>query len=229
VTTAYLTAGLPVQDTSTEEPSATAAYLTAGLAASEYPHTGYHLYIARGSLADVDFDTPDRIYPSVDLEDIEGYGFAASTKYVLVLRPVIDDLETPDISCICDFVTDGDGEWTGLRPDPVSALTAIPKSGATVQLRWSHRVVDGDTPDDFVITYGTTPAATGSSTTETYTGAAHYAKTITLSDGQTYWFKVSARAGSLESEPRRVGGVTADSSAPSSPTVTAATTWRPLT
>ena len=63
MTTAYLTAGLPVQDTSAPEPSAATAYLTAGLPADDLTHTGYAWY-AGATVAAIDYDNPVALVPA---------------------------------------------------------------------------------------------------------------------------------------------------------------------
>ncbi len=225
MTIAYLTSGLPVQDTKTVEPAVLTDYLTSGLPAGEDAHTGYHLYVARGSLNDLDFTAPDAIYPGVAIGELVGFGFDAGAAYAILLRPVVADLETPDISAQTEFVLTGGGEWTGLRPDPITGLSAVARAGGVIRLTWYHRIFDGATPDDFEINYGTTPAAAGNSTTVTYDGVKRYVKDITLSNGVTYYFKVVARDGALDSAPKATLGVTADSSAPDTPSISTSTTW----
>ena len=145
----------------------------------------------------------------------------------MVLRPTVNDLETPDVSAFVEFVTDGAGEWTGLRPDPITNVTAEARSGGVIRLRWRHEIIKGATPDDFEITYSTDATATGTSTTETYTAAGiEYTKDITLSDGVQYFFKVFARTSGLASTPRGTLGIFADASAPAAPVITTATTWQ---
>ena len=188
----------------------------------------YNLYVGKGDLSDVDFSTPAETYAAGTGGTLVGYGFAASTKYTLVLRPETDaGLETPSISAIVEFVTDGAGEWTGLRPDPIYGLTAQVRPGGVIRLTWNHKIVTGATPTDFEINYGTTPEATGTAVTETYTGTTRYTKDISLSDGVTYWFSVVARASGLDSAPHRTLGITADSTAPDQPSITTGTTWQP--
>lgn len=228
MTTAWLTAGLGVQDTSTPASASTAAWLTAGLPASELPHTGYHLYVGAGPLNDLDFTMPTQIVPAQASDDLIGFGFGVSTRYTAVLRPVIADLETPDISARCEFVTDGAGEWAGLRPDPVIGLHAKVMPSGVIRLTWNHRIFDGATPTDFEINYGTTPAASGTAVTETYTGARKYTVDITPGDEATRWYSVVARTSGLDSTRAVTLGIRADSTAPSAPSITTATTWQPL-
>ena len=228
MTIAYLTSGLPVQDTETPEPSVLTAYLTSGLPADDLPHTGYHLYVSEGPLVSVDFTTPTAIVPVQATYDLVGFGFAISTRYTSVLRPVIDDLETPDISNHAEFVTDGAGEWTGLRPDPILGLIATVMSGGVIRLTWDHRIFDGATPTDFEVNYGTTPAATGTAVTETYTGPKRYTVDITLADEVTRYFSVVARTSGLDSDRVNTLGTKPDLTAPSAPSITTASTWQPL-
>ena len=229
MTNAHITAGLSVQDTSTPEPSTTTAYLTAGLSASELPFTGYNLYTGKGVLGEVDFDTVVALYPSgAAAGDYVGLDPEASSTYTLVLRPEIEGLETPDVSCSVELTTDGAGEWVGLRPDPVASLKAEAQAGGVIRVSWYHRVIDGATPDDFQISYGTTSAATGTTVLVTADGSRRYTEDIALSDGVTYWFSVTARDSGVESARRTIGGVTADSTAPAQPSVEFSTTWRTL-
>ncbi|GAG02683.1 unnamed protein product, partial [marine sediment metagenome] len=161
----------------------------------------YNLYVAEGGLQNIDFTTPAETFPAgTSSGDLVGYGFEASKTYALVIRPAVDTLETPDISANANFSLTAGGEWTGLRPDPVTGLAAKIKAGGVIRLTWRHQIFNGATPDDFEINYGTTEYATGSSATVTYTGAgALYSKELTLSDGVTYWFSVVARDSGLDS------------------------------
>lgn len=227
MTIVYLTSGLPVQDTSTLEPSATTAYLTSGLPASELPLSGYTLYAAKGGLSAIDFSDAKAVYPAgSSTGDLTGYDHDDGT-HTLVLRPSVDGLETPDISAQTEFTLSG-GEWTGYRPDPVQNLGRIAKAGGVIELSWYHRIFDGATPTDFEINYGTTPSATGTSVVVSYSGNKTYKHSITLVDGTTYWFSVVARTSGLDSERKTTLSITADASAPASPTITVGTTWQPL-
>jgi|TARA_Y100000310_G_scaffold221436_2_gene223014 hypothetical protein len=190
----------------------------------------YNLYVGLGSIDDVDFSAaPATTFPAgTSSGDLVGFGFQASKTYTLVIRPEIAGLETPDISAQTEFVLTAGGEWAGLRPDPIHGLVAEIRPGAVIRLTWDHRIFDGATPTDFEINYGTTPAASGTTTTVTYAGEKRYSKEITLSDGVTYFFKVVARATALESTPVGTLGITADGTAPSAPSITTAPTWQPL-
>ena len=187
------------------------------------PFTGYRMYRGTGGLANVDFDTMlAKAGSGSTTIDVVGAGHAASTKYTYVLRPVLNELETPDLSCNTELVTDSDGEWVGTRPGPVEYLSATPTSGGKIVLRWSYRTPSGKTaPSTFNIYYENDPnlESDGSpNTTETYTSDTAYSKTLTLSDAATYYFVVTAESsGGVESSDERTGPVVADSTGPSTP------------
>ena len=232
MTIAHITAGLGVQDTSVAEPSGTSAFVTAGLPASELPHTGYHLYVTQGGLVDADFEAAPAVAVPAGQSSgvlVDG-GFAASGRYTLVLRPVIDDAETPDFSCRFEFETDPDGQWLGLRPNPVEAVTAEVLSAGQVDLSWTYRTSTGGiVPQDFGVYYASGPevAAGGPQTTVNYERDGKYSCTLSLVGGQTYFFGVTARSASgVESYLSPViGPVIADSAAPMQPPVVLTTTF----
>jgi len=189
--------------------------------------TQYNLYVGSGGLDAVDFTTIVKAFPGgTSTGDLVGYGFTDG-KYTLVLRPELAGLETPDISAQAEFTLSG-GAWTGYRPDPVQNLGRIAKAGGVIELSWYHRIFDGATPTDFEINYGTTPSATGTSVVVSYSGNKTYKHSITLVDGTTYWFSVVARTSGLDSERKTTLSITADASAPASPTISVGTTWQPL-
>ena len=232
MTKAYITAGLGVQDTRTSAPTATSACVTAGLSATELPHTGYHLYVTRGGLADTDFKAdPAAVIPAGQSSGVLVDGnFAASACYTLVLRPVIDDAETPDISCRVEFETDPDGQWLGLRPGAVEAVVAEVRSGGQVDLSWTYRIPDrGAGPEDFRVYYASAPEITVGAprATVSYERDGVYSCTLSLAGGQTYYFGVTARSASgVESHLSPiVGPIVADSTAPMQPPVVLTTTF----
>jgi hypothetical protein len=232
MSTAYVTAGLGVQDTSTAEPSATAAFITAGLPAAEAPHTGYHLYVTQGSLVDTDFEAdPAAVIPAGQTSGVlAGYSFAARGRYTLVLRPVIDDAETPDISCRFEFETDPDGQWLGLRPGPVETVSAEVLSAGQVAVSWTYRTPAGGVrPEDFALYHasGSEITAGDPQATVSYERDGRQACRLSLVGGQTYFFGVTARSASgVESQMSSVvGPVVADSAAPMQPPVVLTTTF----
>jgi len=231
-TEAYITAGLPAQDTSTPEPAATTACVTAGLPASELPHTGYHLYVTQGSLVDADFQAdPAAVIPAGQSSGVlVGSSFVASGRYILVLRPVIDDAETPDLSCRFEFETDPSGQWLGLRPSPVEAVSAEVLSAGQVAVSWTYRTPTGGVrPEDFGVYHSSIPEITAGDpqATVSYERDGGYACTLSLAGGQTYFFSVTARSASgVESHVSPVvGPVVADSAAPMTPPVVLTTTF----
>ena len=232
MTTAYVTAGLGVQDTSTTEPDDTTAYVTAGLSAAELPHTGYHLYVTQGSLVDTDFQSaPAAVIPAGQASGVlVGSSFAASERYTLALRPVIDDAETPDISCRFEFETTPDGQWLGLRPRAVEAVSAEVLSAGQVGVSWTYRIPEGGVrPEDFGVYYASIPEITTGDpqATVSYERDGSYSCTLSLVGGQTYFFGVTASSASgVESQLSPVvGPVVADSTAPMTPPVVLTTTF----
>jgi len=219
-TKSYITAGLSVQDTSIPPPSAAAAFLTAGLPAADLPHTGYRLYVARGGLAAVEFTAgAAAVVPAgVSVCGLVGYGFAASTRYTLVLRPVIDGLETPDLSCRIEFETDAQGNWPGRRPSRVEALAAQVLSAGRIAVSWTYRTPEGAAaPDDFcVYSGGGLPIAAGDpADVVEYLRDGEYSCTLSLTGGMSYFFGIAARsAGGVESRLSIAGPVVADNEAP---------------
>jgi len=232
VTITYLTAGLGAQDTSTAEPVEMAAWLTAGLPASELPHTGYHLYVTQGSLVDADFEAdPAVVIPAGQSSGVlVGSSFAVSERYTLVLRPVIDDAETPDISCRFEFETDPWGQWLGLRPSSVEAVSAEVLFAGQVTVSWTYRTPTGGLkPEDFAVYYASEPEITTGDpqATVSYERDGVQACTLSLVGGQTYFFAITARSASgVESYLSPVvGPVVADSTAPMTPPVILTTTF----
>jgi hypothetical protein len=232
MTAIYVTAGLEGQDTSVGPSLSTAAWLTAGLAASDLPHTGYRLYVMNGSLAEADFQTSGAmLIPAGRSSDVYLAGdFAASSLYTLVLRPVIDDAETPDMSCRLEFETDPDAQWLGLRPCRVEALTAEQLSAGRVSLSWTYRTPErAASPEGFCVYYASDAGITAGDPQAVVSYAQDGAASCTLSlvGGQTYYFAVTARgAGGVESRLSPVvGPVVADSLSPMSPPVILTTTF----
>ena len=196
------------------------------------PHTGYYLYIAPGGLADVDFAAGPTAFIPAGYSScaLVGYDFAASTRYTLVLRPVIDDAETPDVSCRFEFETDSGGQWTGLRPCEVEAASVKAVSGARAVVSWTYRTPDDNVaPADFGVYHASSPdiAAGAPQATVAYEQDGVYSCTLSLSGGQTYFFGVTARdAGGAESHMSPViGPLAADSSLPMTPPVVLTTVF----
>jgi len=193
---------------------------------------GYNVYRGRGDLSNVDFDTPVAYLPAGQTSPaLAGLAHDASTRYVYAVRPVRNSLEGPDLSCHVEFVTDGEGEWTGARPVPVEVLEADVDAGGQVTVRWTFRTPYGGTPPaDFAVyrsaTRDISPGAPDA--TVPYLADGEYSHTFSLSDGQTSYFAVTARTSqAVESDLSPVvGPVVADASAPQTPTVYLSRTFR---
>ena len=105
--------------------------------------TGYRLYRGRGGPASIDWTTPVATAPAgADSIVLAGAGHDAGCIYTYGLRPVRDDVESPDRACLAELALDGTGQWTGERPAPVTALTAAAADGA-VRVRWHWRAEAG--------------------------------------------------------------------------------------
>ena len=188
-------------------------------------YTGYRMYRGVGGLGSVDFATVvGASATGVGTITVTGAGHAAGTTYTYVLRPVVVDLETPDYSCTCEVVMDGDADWLGNRPAAAIGLTAEPIAAGEVRLRWHYATPrGGSAPNDFGIYYSTSsPASTSGSpnATKSYTTDGYYSQDVTLADGTTYYFAVTARtSGGVESSAVTAGPVVADSTAPDAPPI----------
>ena len=190
--------------------------------------TGYYLYRGIGGRQDVDFDTPvASISGAAASYSLVGAGHAANTRYTYALRPVLNDLECPDVSCWATFETDGDADWVGSRPDSVIALNAVIGASGAITLYWEYRT--GSTAiADFGVYYSTSPGITIGSpqATVTWTADGQYSKALSLSGGTTYWLGVTGRtAGGVESKLIELGPFVADSTGPETPTLLTATTF----
>ena len=194
---------------------------------------GHRLYRGIGGPANVEFSVPMGIVqPTAGSVTLAALGHAPSTRYTYVLRPVAGAawLETPDASCVCEFETDGSGEWLGNRPAAVEWVDATIESAGQIAVFWSwRRPYGGAAPSAFGVYWATsrdmafgTPAATAN-----YTGDGTYSHTFALTGGTSYWFAVTARTESgLESHPSRViGPYVADSTPPPPPVVTVRVTF----
>ena len=103
------------------------------------------------------------------------------------------------------------------------------KAAGVIQVRWQYRT-GGTAASDFGIYYQANPYITLGSpnTTETYTTDKTYTKNLSLVDGTCYWLAITARtSGGVESTPVKVGPYIADSTAPSTPSLTASAVWAP--
>jgi len=194
--------------------------------------TGYRIYRGAGGIGKVDFATPvESVSGAASGVQLAGKGHEPSTKYTYVVRPVLADLESPDVSCAAQFETDPAGDWLGSRPAPVEIVETEVLEAGKVRLRWSHRTRPGwPEPDDFGVYHAQTPAITPGSpqATVAYSGDGQYTATLSLTGGKTYWFAVTARtesgAESVLSEV--VGPFVADAAAPPQPTVYTGATFR---
>ena len=187
--------------------------------------TGYRAYRGSGGIGSVDFDTPvGSVASSNDSISMAGLGHTPGVTYTYVVRPVVDDLETPDYSAVVQAQILSNGEWAGALPVAVSSFTARAIAGGVIRLQWEYRTPRGGaTPLAFVIYSANDPvvdtdgAATAS---ETYTADGLYTKDLTLVDGVTYWFAVNAVTAAAAVGPNSFAGpAIADATAPDAPTI----------
>lgn len=191
----------------------------------------YNLYRGTPDLENVDYSNVIEITNTGETTiTIVGAGHLAETEYHYVLRPVLSSLESFDISCNCEFVTDGSGDWLGNRPAAVVSAEGEVLDAGVIRLLWYYRMgIGGVKPDDFAVWYGDNPLTLGSGSPDeviTYAGPASgraapksYYKDFTLTDGRSYHFLIVARTGSIESESLIVGPYLADSVAPEDTTL----------
>ena len=192
---------------------------------------GYHAYRGVGGLSTVDVDNEvGSAAAGASSITLTSIGHTVSTKYTYVLRPHRDSLITPDFGCNVIFETDANGDWLGNRPYPVTWLSAEVIDAGKITLRWSYKTPPGYTaPEDFCIYYANEPGITVGSpnTTESYASDGNYSKDLTLTDGTTYYFAITARSSdSVESDKLELAeSYVADSTGPDSPTVYISHTW----
>jgi hypothetical protein len=115
--------------------------------------TGHNLYRGLGDLGSVDFATPVAQVPPGEHEVVlAAAGHVAGATYTYVLRPVVNDGVTPDVSCVTSFTTDAAGQWPGARPAAPTRLSLSLRPTATVRVQWRYDTPPGQTvPTDFMI------------------------------------------------------------------------------
>jgi hypothetical protein len=187
--------------------------------------TGYRAYRGVGGIGSVDFTTPVGSVPAGNGSiTLAGLGHAADTAYTYVLRPVLDDLETPDVSCVVTLVTDATGDWAGNRPGRVNGFTAEPMAGGKVRLRWRYRTPrGGEPPLVFAVYHGPSLPIDTSGAPDAgvaCTADGRYATELSLTAGQTYCFAVAAVSAADVVGPFSVTGpVVAVGAAPAAPAI----------
>ncbi len=185
--------------------------------------TGYRAYRGIGGIGAVDFATPvgSVSAPSGSIT-LAGLGHVADTTYTYVIRPVVNGLETPDVSCVTTFVTDGSGDWAGNRPDAVDGFGVEVVADGKVRMRWrSHTPHGAAPPDAFAIHHGPSlPVDTSgpAAATESYTADGRHSVDLSLASGQTYYFAITAVSAAGVAGPASVAGpVVAAGDAPMAP------------
>ena len=189
------------------------------------PFTGYRFYRGVGDVSNVDFDAPVATAGKGDSSvEIVGLGHNPSTRYVYAARAVLDDIETPDVSCTVEFQTGPGGDWVGQVPAAVEVVHAVVQSAGRITLGWSYRTPEGgEAPADFAVYCAHSSAITRGSphSTLAFTRDGPYGTTLNLADGETYYFAVTARTAEGVESPLSdvIGPYVADASAPPQPVV----------
>jgi len=187
--------------------------------------TGYNIYRGLGGLQDVDFTaTVGTVTGAGATKTLTGLGHLANSRYTYVVRPVYDDLECPDLSCMIQLETDSAGDWVGNRPLRPDYLEAEVIDDGDIRLRW-HYTSNATAPATFSIWYASAPnidTSGAADATEAYTADCDYSKTLTLSGGNTYWIAIAATtAGSVDSRVIEIGPFLTDSTGPQTPSLIA--------
>ncbi len=158
--------------------------------------TGYRLYMGTGGLSQVDFSTPVSTASAGSSISLADAGLEASSRYTCVLRPVVEDMETPDVSCRIEIETDETGEIVALRPHRPRDVTAEPGPNATMLVSWTCQTPYGDTPpDEFAIYCGQSAETLDGETpvVVSYDKDRRYEQELQLQGGQFYHIGVKAR------------------------------------
>jgi hypothetical protein len=100
------------------------------------PFTGYRIYRGRGEVSNVDFSAPVAQVTSAQAS-LAGLGHEPSARYTYVIRPVLDDLESPDISCSVELELDAAGNWPGLAPAPVNEVHVQILPAGQLRIEWA--------------------------------------------------------------------------------------------
>ena len=191
---------------------------------------GYNVYRGVGGIEDIDWSTPvDTLASGETTPSLVGLGHLASTRYTYAIRPFIDSIETPNRTCIVEFVTDASTEWLGNRPDPPERVTVEALSGAQIKVSWSYRTGLVAAAQFGVYHSTSAPITLGSpDATVAFKRDGLYSQTFTLADGVTYYAVVTAQttAGAIESRSSNTAGpVVGDSTVPSTPTAYVDSVW----
>ncbi|MFW6145743.1 MAG: hypothetical protein ACOC7R_00250 [Planctomycetota bacterium] len=151
--------------------------------------TGYRLYRGRGGASAIDWTTPVATVPAGQATvDLAGAGHEAGAVYTYALRPVRDDVESPDCACLVELALDAAGEWPGDRPAPVTGLAAAAADGG-VRVHWHWRAdPDGPAADRFAVFVGTAPEVPTDVPVATVAvdGDGAYSAAVTAIDGAVY-------------------------------------------
>ena len=179
---------------------------------------GYNLYIGNPN---IDYDTPVAFFASGESTGSYTFTPSADSNYKFALRATRSNIETPGVDCVCDFKTDGAGDWIGSRPDAVFHARLYQQPSGVITVAWDY-LTGLTAAADFAIWAGTTrPTGAGAAdATPPFTGDGPYTQDLTLSDGSAYYIRIVARdSGGIESDETFLGPLLADATAPSSPSI----------
>jgi len=183
--------------------------------------TGYRIYRGFGGLGSVDWTTPVATAPAgATSVQVVGLGHAAGAAYTYVLRPVLADLETADVSCAVGMTLNDAGDWPGDRPRAVRALSATVEAAGQIRLRW-RAAPEGPPADEYAIFAGPSPRVDTSVAASAVIPAegVDHATELTCADGQTVYVAVVARTvAGLASPAVTIGPIVGDAAEPAAPT-----------
>jgi len=193
--------------------------------------TGYNIYRGEGGDSNVDYSSPAG-FSSAAAVSLVALGHKTSTRYVYVVRPVLDGLESPDISCRIEFETDEQGNWAGQRPDAVQWLGVDVAPGLHVVLRWGYKTgLHQVPPESFCLYVSQDNKILPGSPEQTidYTHDGIYSHTLEMGSAGAYFFAVTARSSAgVESHVSTITGpVALISRSPAKPTVLFSVSFKP--
>ena len=193
--------------------------------------TGYNIYRGEGGDSNVDYSAPigTSASPGVSLVAL---GHKPSTRYVYVVRPVLDGLESPDVSCRLDFETDEQGNWAGQLPGAVQWLGVDIAPEMQVVLRWRYKTELLQQPPESFCLYVSQNKNIMPGSPQLiieYTHDGIYSHTLSIGSAGAYYFAVTARSSAgVESPVSAINGpVALISRSPAKPNVLFSATFKP--
>ena len=162
------------------------------------PFTGHYLYRGPGGLGTINFDIPLAAIPAGQSEVVlQGAGHIPGARYTYALRPVVNDVVAPDVSCVTAFATDASGQWSGAPPAAPTRVSLSLRPTGTVRVQWRYDTPPGAAaPADFALRIARSlPVDTTAATTTTaaYTRDGTYLQDVPTGAG-TFYIALEARS-----------------------------------